>query len=47
MYVARKEWIQKEIEMAQKYKKPIIAVVPRGNENVPCVVKDSATEVVG
>ena len=47
MYVARKEWIQKEIEMAKKYEKPIIAILPRGNENVPTVVQETATEVVG
>jgi hypothetical protein len=47
MYVARKEWIQKEIELAQKYEKPIIAIVPRGNEKVPKVVQESAAEVVG
>lgn len=35
MYVNYREWIQKEIEIAKLYKKPIIAVRPRGAEKMP------------
>jgi hypothetical protein len=35
MYVAHRGWIQSEIEAALEFKKPIIAVKPRGQERVP------------
>jgi len=47
MYVAHRYWIQKEIEIAQRYGKPIIGVVPRGQERTPTVVQDAAVEMVG
>lgn len=47
MYVAHKFWIQKEIELAQSYDKPIIGLIPRGNEVTPLVVRDAAKEMVG
>jgi hypothetical protein len=47
MYVAHRYWIQKEIEIAQRYGKPIIGVVPRGQERIPSVVQDAAIEIVG
>lgn len=35
MYVNYRRWIQKEIEIAQYYNKPIIAIRPRGAERMP------------
>lgn len=47
MYVNHSDWILKEIEIAQKYAKPIIGLIPRGAEVTPKVVKDAAKEMVG
>jgi hypothetical protein len=47
MYVAHREWIQKEIEIAQNYRKPIIGIIPRGNQAIPVAVQESAAEIVG
>jgi len=47
MYVAYREWIQTEIEIAKAMEKPIIGVRPRGNERVPVAVSEAAKEVVG
>jgi len=46
MYLARKPWCKREIFIAEKYEKPIIGILPRGNERVPKVIKKSAVEVV-
>ena len=35
MYVNYRKWIQEEIEIAQYYNKPIIAIRPRGAERMP------------
>lgn len=40
------EWVQKEIEIAQYYFKPILAIYPIGNVRMPKVVKDAAIELV-
>ena len=47
MYVPYRKWIQAEIEIAQRYRKPIIGVVPRGQERVPIEVQNVANEMVG
>ncbi len=47
MYVAHSGWIQSEIEAAQEFHKPIIAVEPRGNERFPEAVSHAAAESVG
>lgn len=47
MYVAYRPWIQLEINIANKYHKPIIGVIPRGQINIPLEVKNSAYELVG
>lgn len=47
MYAARKEWIQKEIELAQKYDKPIVGIWPRGAQVLPRVVADAAHRETG
>jgi antiphage defense system Thoeris ThsB-like protein len=47
MYCAHSEWIQSEIEAAQEYAKPIIGVLPWGQERVPEEIRSAATELVG
>lgn len=47
MYVAYKYWIQKEIEIAQSYMKPIIGIMPWGQERIPLDIQDAAIELVG
>lgn len=47
MYVPRSDWIIKEIEIAQKLRKPIIGVKPWGAQVVPTVVQSAAKEIVG
>jgi MTH538 TIR-like domain (DUF1863) len=47
MYVAHRGWIQSEIEAAQEFRKPIIAVQPRGNERFPEAVTHAAVVTVG
>lgn len=42
MYVSHSEWIRIEIEIARKYNKPIIGIIPRGNERIPSIVLDNA-----
>jgi hypothetical protein len=46
MYAHYSYWINKEIELAQKYYKPIIGVIPWGQTNTPKVVQDAAIEMV-
>lgn len=46
MYVNHRGWIQSEIEAALDFNKPIIAVVPRGNERIPDAVSSTAKETV-
>lgn len=47
VYSTYSKWINKEIEIAKKYNKPIIAVQPWGAERTSSVVKDAATTIVG
>ena len=47
MYAAHRPWIQSEIEAAQEFSKPIIAVAPRGQERFPDAVIHAANEMVG
>lgn len=47
MYVNHRKWIQKEIDIAQKLNKPIIAIKPWGQERMPLEVTSVAKEVVG
>ncbi|PHN85114.1 molecular chaperone Tir [Vibrio splendidus] len=46
VYASYSKWINKEIEMAQKYGKPIIAIEYWGAERTSKVVKDAADKVV-
>ena len=47
VYATYSKWINKEITMAKKYNKPIIAVQPWGAERTSSVVKEAATVIVG
>jgi hypothetical protein len=48
VYVSHSDWILDEINIAlEKYKKPIIGIVPFGNLNIPKRVQDVAKEIVG
>lgn len=47
MYATHSKWIQEEINGANFYNKPILAVVPRGQERRSGVVVDSAHREVG
>ncbi len=46
MYASHKFWIQKEIELAQSYGKPIIGLVPWGQERTPVSVQNAAVAMV-
>lgn len=46
MYVSYSDWIQEEIEMASKMEKPIIGVIPSGNDRASNIVQENATELV-
>lgn len=46
-YVAYRYWIQTEIEIAMKYKKPIIGIKPWGQERIPQEIQKVAKEIVG
>ena len=47
VYATYSKWINKEIEIAKKYNKPIIAVEPFASERTSKVVRDAATVTVG
>ena len=47
MYAAYSRWIQKEIDGAKEYDKPILAVVPRGQQRKAGAVVDNADAEVG
>ena len=46
MYAAHREWIAEEIAMAARYQKPIIGVVPWGQERTPQLVATAAKDMV-
>lgn len=46
LYANNREWMEKEIELAQELNKPIIAVKPWGNSKMPIYVADAADTVV-
>ena len=46
MYASYSKWINKEIRIAQKYGKPIIAVEYWGAERTSTVVKNAADVIV-
>ena len=47
MYVHHSGWIHSEIEVAEEYQKPIIAVRPQGQERFPLLLTIKATQEVG
>ena len=47
MYVAYRDWIQKEIDIASEMGKPIIGIKPWGRERMPQAVQNAAKEIVG
>lgn len=47
MYVNHRRWIQEEIDIAIHYEKPIIGVIPWGQERMPIEVQNVANEMVG
>ncbi|NVO72695.1 TIR domain-containing protein [Photobacterium damselae] len=46
VYSSYSKWIKKEIEIAQKYDKPIIAIEYWGAERTSTVVKNAANKIV-
>lgn len=47
VYSSYSKWINKEVEIAQKYNKPIIGVKLREAERISTVVRNAAVEIVG
>jgi hypothetical protein len=47
MYASRSKWIQKEIDSANLYSKPIVAVDPWGARRTSSVVSRAAAETIG
>ena len=47
MYATYSKWIKKEINGANLFEKPILAVIPYGQQRSSGVVVDNATKVVG
>jgi hypothetical protein len=46
IYVTYREWIQFEIDLSDKYNKPIIGIQPWGSTNTPSAITRSAVEIV-
>lgn len=46
MYVNHRRWIQEELDIAKSYGKPIIGIIPQGQERIPLEVQNSAKEMV-
>jgi hypothetical protein len=46
IYVTYREWIQFEIDLADKYDKPTIGIQPLGSVNTPAAIVRSAVEIV-
>lgn len=46
MYAAHSDWISKEIAIAAKYQKPIIGVIPWGQQKIPTVVQTASKEII-
>lgn len=47
MYVAYRYWIQKEIDIALEFSKPIVGIKPWGQEKVPQIVQKVSCRIVG
>jgi len=46
VYATYSKWINKEIKIAQDYRKPILAIEPWASEKTSKVVKDAADKIV-
>jgi hypothetical protein len=46
MYAGYKFWIQKEVELAQEFHKPIVGLVPWGQKRTPTYIQDVADEMI-
>ncbi len=46
MYSHHSYWIQKEIQIAKSFNKPIIGIYPRGQINMPISVQENAKKIV-
>lgn len=47
MYTSYSDWMQYEIDESVRMGKPILAIRPRGNTNIPSYVSMYADEIVG
>jgi hypothetical protein len=47
MYVNHRKWIQEELDIALSYDKPIVGIIPWGQERTPVEVQRVAKEMVG
>lgn len=47
VYGSYSKWIQREIQIANRLGKPIIAVAPWGAERTSVIVKENANKIVG
>nr|DAU79038.1 MAG TPA: TIR-like domain protein [Caudoviricetes sp.] len=47
MYANNRKWMEYEIECAQNFRKPLIAIRPWGNSITPIYIQNAAEEVVG
>ena len=47
MYYNHRKWIQKEIEIAKKYNKPIVAIKPWGQLKFPIELILTSKDIVG
>lgn len=46
IYANHKYWIQKEVEIAQSYGKPIVGLIPWGQERTPTYIQETADIMV-
>ena len=47
MYVNYRKWIQRELDLAIAYDKPIVGVIPWGQQRVPSELQQLVDEMVG
>jgi hypothetical protein len=47
MYANHRRWIQEELAIAKQYGKPIVGVIPWGQERTPVEIQNAAREMVG
>lgn len=47
MYVNHSDWIQREIELALSYAKPVIGIKPWGTQRIPQAVQAACLTMVG